>query len=206
MGILQAVRRKKNNTNKKNWKKNERKCVCVYVCHVHASAKPRSNLCSVFMRQLGCTAFLEFPDWTDFGLIFWYFWGLFCNVCAIFEGWWRSFACIGPRGVSCWAQISLKLVLVRFGLVWTLFLTSKGVKKNAKKCKKKQVFACKVQKTSKHEKTANKPKLSSVVSQHGLHGLHGVKTGLTWTWQSPKWTKTTRYSLNLRSTYAKHCP
>jgi hypothetical protein len=173
--------------------------VCVCVCHVHASAKPRSNLCSVFMRQLGCTAFLEFPDWTDFGLIFWYFWGLFCNVCAIFEGWWRSFACIGPRGVSCWAQISLKLVLGRFGLNPFPHI-KRSEKKRKKMQKKKRFLPVKYKKHQKHEKSANKPKLSSVVSQHGLHGLHGVKTGLTWTWQSPKWTKTTRYSLNLRST------
>ena len=76
-------------------------------------------------------------------------------------------------------QFEVGLGPIWFGL--NPFPHIKRSEKKRKKMQKKQVFACKVQKTSKHEKTANKPKLSSVVSQHGLHGLHGVKTGLTWT-------------------------
>jgi hypothetical protein len=91
---------------------------------------------------------------------------------------------------------------VGLGPIWFEPFSShqKEWKKTQKNAKKKRFLPVKYKKHQKHEKSANKPKLSSVVSQHGLHGLHGVKTGLTWTWQSPKWTKTTRYSLNLRST------
>ena len=70
---------------------------------------------------------------------------------------------VGPKSVWSWSWADL---------VWTLFLTSKGVKKNAKKCKKKKkVFACKVQKASKTWKISEQTKIK----------FSCVPTWTTWT-------------------------
>ena len=93
-------------------KKTRKKRIFVYVCHVHACDKPKSNPCSAFTCVPGPPGLS--PPW----IVYLYLWVLSCTVCAIWKRCW-----VGPFQIG---------VLGHFEVVRTVFLTSQIAQKHSK--------------------------------------------------------------------------